>query len=67
MYYNLHNHFYSNKIVAIWNSLPNTAVSAESTKTFKNRLDKLWANQDFDWNADITRIGSRSINSLSYV
>ena len=35
--------------------------------TFKNRLDKLWANQDliFDLNADDTGIGSRSMNSLS--
>ena len=32
-------------------------------------LDKLWAHQDFkfDWNADITGIGSRSLNSLEYV
>ena len=69
MHYNLRKHFFSNRIVAIWNSLPNTVVTAESTNTFKNRLDKFWANQDlkFDWNADITGIGSRSINSLSYV
>ena len=69
MHYNLRKHFFSNRIVAIWNSLPNTVVTAESTNTFKTRLDKFWANQDlkFDWNADITGIGSRSINSLSYV
>ena len=45
-------------------------VSAvESTNTFKNRLDKFWAHQDFkfDWNADITGMGSRSLNSLDYV
>ena len=44
-------------------------VSAESTNIFKNCLDKLWAHQDFefDWNADITGIGSRSLNSLEYV
>ena len=40
-------------------------VSAESTNTFKSRLDKFWANQDFkfDWNADIIGIAIRSINS----
>ena len=56
-----------NRIVAIWNSLPNTVISADSTNTFKNRSDKFWANQDSKYvrNADINGIGSRSINSLS--
>ena len=47
-----------------WTSLPNDVVSAESTNIFKNRLDKFWANQDFkyDWNANISGIGSRSVN-----
>ena len=52
------------------NLIPNMmSVFSESTNIFKNRLDKFWANQDFkfDWNADITGIESRSINSLSYV
>ena len=63
MHYNLRKHFFSNRIVAIWNSLPNTVVSAESVNIFKNRLDKFWAKQNFkfDWNADITGIGSRSL------
>ena len=53
----------------MWNSLLNVVVSAESTNTFKNRLDKFWAHQDFrfDWNADITGIGSSSLNNLDYV
>ena len=44
-------------------------VSEESTNTFKNRLNKFWARQDFrfDWNVDITGIGSRSLNNLDYV
>ena len=56
LHYNLLKRFFSNRIVAIWNSPPNMVVSAESTNTLKNRLDKLWAHQDFkfDWNADIT-------------
>ena len=44
LHYNLRKHFFINRIVAIWNSSPNTVVSAESTNTFKNRLDKFWAN-----------------------
>ena len=69
MPYNLRKHCFSNRIVSLWNSLPNIVVSAESTNIFKNRLDKFWANQDFkfDWNADVAGIGSRGINILSYV
>ena len=46
-----------------------TYVSTFSVIESKNRLDKLWAHQDFkfDWNADITGIGSRSLNILEYV
>jgi len=31
MHYNLRKHFFSNRIVAVWNSLPNIVVSAEPT------------------------------------
>ena len=43
MHYNLHKHFFSNRIVAMWISLPNTVVSSESTNTFINHLDNFWA------------------------
>ena len=39
MHYNLRKHYFGNRVVAIWNSLPNTDVSAESVNIFKNRLD----------------------------
>lgn len=56
--------FFSNRLVALWQSLPNTLVSAESNYTFKLRSD---AHHDFkfDWNADVSGMGGRSINSLS--
>ena len=60
MHYNLRKHFFSNIIVAIWNSLPNTVVSAESTNIFKNRLDKFWANQDFKF--DVQGLSERWIH-----
>jgi len=65
MHYNLRKHFFSNRIIAAWNSLPNIIVTAESTNIFKNRLDRFWVNQEikFDWLADIAGIGSRSVNS----
>ena len=67
LHYNIPKHFF-NRIVAIWNSLLCMVVSAESTNTFKNRLDKFWAHQDFifDWNVDITGIGRCNLNNLDY-
>lgn len=37
---NLYNHFFTNRIVNMWNSLPNEVVTAGSINAFKNRLDK---------------------------
>ena len=33
--------FFSNRVVEMWNSLPEEVVTAESLNQFKNRLDKL--------------------------
>jgi len=33
-------------VVNTWNSLPNWVASANTTDTFKARLDKFWHNQD---------------------
>ena len=45
-----------------WNSLPNWVVSANTTNTFKARLDKFWHNQDivYDFRAQLQETGSRS-------
>jgi len=47
-----------------WNSLPNDVVHAESTNTFKSRLDKFWSNHEiiYDYRAEIQGTGSRSVN-----
>jgi len=37
---------FSSRVVNKWNSLPNWVVSANTTNTFKARLDKFWYNQD---------------------
>ena len=37
---------FSNRVINKWNSLPNSVVSANTTNTFKVRLDKFWHNQD---------------------
>ena len=34
--------FFTNRIVPIWNSLPEHVVTAPNKNTFKNRLDEFW-------------------------
>jgi len=47
---------FSNKIIAICNSLPDYVITSPTTNTFKARLDKFWENQDvrYNWKADIS-------------
>jgi len=42
--YDLRKFLFTNRIVNMWNSMPNEVVRAESTNTFKSRLDKFWSN-----------------------
>jgi len=60
--YDLRKFGFSNRVVNTWNSLPNWVVSANTTNTFKSRLDKFWHNQDIMYNvkAQLHRTGSRS-------
>jgi len=62
--YDLRKFLFTNRIVNMWNSLPNEVVRAESTNTFKSRLDKFWSNQEitYDYRAEIQGTGSRSVN-----
>jgi len=41
-HYDLRKHFFSARIVNIWNSLPNSAVDACTVNAFKACLDKCW-------------------------
>jgi len=54
---------FTNKFFSAWNSLPDSAVSADTVglDAFKICLDRFWLDQDKynNWKADI-RIGSRS-------
>jgi len=60
--YDLRKYSFSVRVVNIWNSLPNCIVSANTTDTFKARLDKFWHNQDivYDFRAQLQGTGSRS-------
>jgi len=54
--------FFAPRIVNIWNSLPEIVISADTTDTFKRRLDKFWQHQDilYDYKVELTGVGNRS-------
>jgi hypothetical protein len=60
--YDLRKYFFSNRILSIWNSLPDQVVSSDSLNMFKNRFDRFMRNQDiiYDWEAEYDGTGSRS-------
>jgi hypothetical protein len=60
---NVRKHFFNNRIINVWNSLPDNIVTVKNVNAFKNLLDKFWNFQEFkyNWRADITGIGSRSL------
>jgi len=62
-HYDLMKFKFTNRVIPIWNSLSNHVVSADTTNTFKNRLDKFRTNQDvlYDYKADLHGIRNRSI------
>jgi len=51
---------FANRVVLLWNSLPEADVCADTVDTFKNRLDKFWQDQEvlYNFKADICT-GSR--------
>jgi len=59
-HYYLRKYSFAVRVVNIWNSLP--VISANNVNTFKNRLDKFWANQEliFDYKSSLTGTGNRS-------
>ena len=60
--YDIRKFSFSNRIIPLWNSLPDNIVSSPTLNTFIARLDKFWENQDvrYNWKADILFTGSRS-------
>ena len=60
--YDVRKFSFSNRVVNIWNSLPNWVVSANTTNMFRTRLDKFWHNPDavYDFKAQLQGTGSRS-------
>ena len=61
-HYDLRKYSFTVRVVNIWNSLPDSVISANNVNTFKNRLDKFWANQEliFHYKSSLTGTGNRS-------
>ena len=47
---NTHAHFFTQRIVNIWNDLKEETVMAPSVDSFKNKLDQEWSNKPFKFN-----------------
>jgi len=62
VHYNLTKFSFSNRVVPIWNSLPDYVVSACSVEVFESRLNNFWRDQEClrEWKASLSGIGSRS-------
>ena len=45
--YGIRKYSFCYRVVNVWNSLPDYVVEADSVNSFKSRLDKYWANQEF--------------------
>ena len=45
--YSTRQHFFLDRSVPLWNSLPDSVVAADMVNVFKARLDKFWTNQSF--------------------
>ena len=52
--YDLHKYYFGNRIISIWNSLPDNVFNANSFGVFENNFDRFWSNRAFfyykDWN-----------------
>ena len=59
--YDLRKYYLVNRIIGLWNSLPDHVVEAETVNCFKKRLDRFLTNQSlyYNWEDDLTGIGSR--------
>jgi len=62
VHYNLTKFLFFNRVVPIWNSLPDYVASACLVKVFEIRLDNFWRDQEClrEWKASLSGIGSRS-------
>jgi len=66
--YDMRKFSFPNRIIPLWNSLPDYVVSSPTLNTFKARQDRFWENEEvrYNWKADILYTGSRSNVELMF-
>jgi hypothetical protein len=60
----LRKNFFTQRTVNIWNNLPESVISAKTTKRFESRLDKHWEAQELLYNYESDLTTSSELNSL---
>jgi len=57
--YDLYKYNFTGRVISLWNSLLTHVITAVSVDSFKNRLDKFWANEEarFDYKANLSGSG----------
>ena len=57
--FDLRKYCFTNRIVNMWNSLPDNVILVNNVNQFKNRLDKHWEMHDiiFNYRADFAETG----------
>ena len=62
---------FPNRIVDVWNALPEQVVSAKSAKSFEGRLDRFLRGQEFVYdyraNIKIAGTGNQTVPAADYV
>ena len=50
---NIRGHFFSLRVVNLWNALQEETVTAKNLNIFKNRLDKEWENKGWKFDRNV--------------
>jgi len=61
-HYDLRKFSFTNRIVNIWNSLPNAVVDVDSVDLFKSRLNNFWMFQEVKYDYTLSTLPVPEIN-----
>ena len=68
---NIRKFSFTNRIVDIWNSLPNEVITAKTVNNFEINLDKYWETQEFKYdhtaNINLTSKSESDVKSRSSI
>ena len=64
--YRLRKQFFTNRVVNIWNSLPDYVAHADTVNCFKSRLDTFWSNQDLVYNSSTPKLAEPEVEVKLY-